>query len=253
MVVFYNIKSNDMTKLKKQVSTKKIAQFFKKNKYVLFFHYNGDTKLYSNLIKTKLFGNFNATPLFVKNKIAERFLSNHISTNQKAWLYPDSPQKEHKSTISTLSGRGPKGDNSPHILQRQLGGDFNLENLSDSEKTFKDSLFHGPTILLGVNNLESMQKIFSACKNEKLFLLFAAFYEQTVLNHLQVERLVALSHDAYLYPKLVKNMGQLGDSLVSTLTNCLFFHPLKHHQIRLFHLLQIQMYQLSKKSSIKKA
>ncbi len=249
-----------MIKIKKQVSIKKTAQFFNNKKYVLFFHYNGDTELYSSLIKNKLVGDFSVTPLWVKNKLAERFLAkNEILRNQTGFVKTESqgicshdtqPDCSPFNSIYELKPSGldlnrpsaltPNKKSSFHGKQNIDLNTHKLEKDSNSEKDLTGSLFHGPTILLAVNDLKEIHDTVFACKNQKLFVLLAAFYEQTILNHSQVERLVELSRNSLIHSKAIKNISQPANSLVNIFTNCLFLELIQHYPTRLSTILRIQ-------------
>ena len=229
-----------MTKLKKQVSKKKILHFFKKNRCVLFFHYDGDTKLYSNFIKQKLCSQFQLNSLFVKNKLADMFLAD------LSLLY----QPKNTNQLNQIPGK--TKEKADILLENTAKFTFvkqeqDKQYIRQNKILFKHTLFQGPTILLGFENLENMQKVYNLCKNEKFILRIAAFYDMTILNHLQVERLVKLSNDAFLYSKLLKTSKQPLHHLINISKNSFNLSLLYFLKLQAFTLLKARLYQLSEK------
>lgn len=220
-----------MIKLKKQVSKKKLLHFFKTNQCVLFFHYNGDTKLYSSFIKQKVHSQFKVHSLFIKNKIADMFLTDLFFLKQNKEKLPlQKPREEFP--IDRVD------------IRDQL--DENIFKYKVVEENYL-SLFKGPTILLGFENLENMQKVYNLCKNENFIFCIAAFYDMTILNHLQVERLAKLSNDSFLYSKLLNISNQPLNQIVNLSRNCFNLHLLNSIKMRAIALLKLRMQQLSEK------
>lgn len=123
--------------------------------------------------------------------------------------------------------------------QNSLGGIeiFNVKNSIlkkiltnvDSSKTL-ESICQGPNFILGCKNHTHLKSLWSFIKSNPKLIFISCFYNNKLLNHLDIETL--LETDISIYSQLVENLDKKAH-LSSTLEYPLQLHPLISIQSKL--------------------
>lgn len=192
-----------MSALKKTVISHNISNFLKNNLLVFFFNYNHVSIEEWRVLKNQFSKINQVRTLVVKNKIGSRIVRQNTEENV-----------HHRTIESSLS------DYLPDRKREQREESFEKIN----------TLFQGPTFLIGINSPEQSKQIFDIVKKEKKLIFVGGLYQKKLINHLDVDRLLIVEKTAH--PFLINILqSSLYTTLLTTYSNNLYY-LLKCHSNR---------------------
>lgn len=228
-----------MIKINKQVSKSKINCFLQVNKIVLFFHCNNSISLSKNSKLLDL--NKEVVTRHDNLSIAEQY-SAQLSKSKA--LAPRNGAFERRESLTGMYGTLLNENSAPDTGAKRSnqvykGHDFldhnafksivvknrlarkvfldrsRVEKVSDSPNQklkmrkkglSADSLFQGPTLLLGCSNIKMLKRGVEVCAANKGLILLGAFYDKSIINNCQIEDLIVNSTNNKGYLRLVRSI-----------------------------------------------
>ena len=248
-----------MIKINKQVAKNKITCFLERNQVILFFHCNNsvslnkdyrlldlnlaqlayhargkgvttlngssftdlvttdkNAKYYSETFYKQVFNNLNAfKSIMVKNRLAKKVF---LEVNVYKSVYPQNEEVKPRRRLEYLE---------------------ECLNLKERDRLIT-SLFQGPTLLLGCSDVKILEKGIDACAKNKELVLLGAFYESSIINNLQVKRLITFSNNSQGYVNLLFSMRDPFLRPFSLIRTLLKMRCLSVQQNRLICLLKVR-------------
>lgn len=189
-----------MSALKKTVISHNISYFLENNLLVFFFNYNHMSIEEWRVLKNQFSKINQVRTLVVKNKIGNRIVRQNIEENI-----------DHK------------------IIENSLP-DYSSNKKREQSFEKINTLFQGPTFLIGINSPEQSKQIFNIVKKEKKLIFVGGLYQKKQINHLDVDRLLMVEKTAYT--SLINILqSSLYTTLLTTYSNNLYY-LLKCHSNR---------------------
>jgi hypothetical protein len=242
-----------MININKQVTKSKISCFLEINQVVLFFHCNNNVSLNKNDILfqlnkiqgvcqthrkrvTTMYDALSNNPFFLDRSEKDKkdkyeTYKKRVFTNQstfKSLMVKNRPAKKVFSNINT-----------DKFLYFQ-----NQSGLLKKRECLAGSLFQGPTLLLGCSDIKMLERGIDACAKHKGLILLGALYDKSILNHLQVKRLIAYSNNSQGYVRLISSMRNPFLRPFSLIRDLLKMQSLLMQQDRLISLLKAREQQI---------
>ena len=167
----------------------------------------------------------NISTFLEKNLLVFFFNYNHINTEE--WHVIKNQLSKIKQ-VNTLRVKNRIGKN---VIRKKNGCKKQDENIDKIE-----TLFQGPTFLIGIPSSQECEPVFSVIKKQKKCIFVGGLYQGQLINHLDVKYLLKVEKVAYT-------------NLISTLQSTLNLTPITANRVQLYHLLKC--YQDIKKGLLK--
>jgi hypothetical protein len=231
-----------MIKINKQVAKGKISCFLERNRVVLFFHCNNSVSLTKN---DKLLG---------LNK--EQIMAPEFAPQTHNSLFFDSNKNAKNKTYRRQGFTNQNAFKSMMVknrLAKKVFLDINAglppfyQNQGLTLKKMEcstASLFQGPTLLLGCSNIKMLERGVGFCAKDKGLILLGALYDRSIINNLQIKKLIANSKNNLAHLKLLSSMKSPFLRSISLIQYLLSMRSLLVQQERLISLLKVRKEQI---------
>jgi ribosomal protein L10 len=248
-----------MIKINKQVAKSRISCFLETNEVVLFFHCNNSVYLNKNdnllglneveiTCEPRRESVTNISNVFFKDPysidINASFYQKRLRGNEMSKRQVTYNQNTFQSMM-VKNRLAKKAFLERNIEKLPSHNPFPKKGLASEKKScLTSSLFNGPTLLLGCSSVRMLKKGVNACAKHKGFLLLGALYQNSIINHSQVKRLIANSNSDQGYIKLMASMRSPILRPTCLIRYLLSMRSLSVHQDRLICLFKVRRQQI---------
>lgn len=238
-----------MIKINKQVAKSKISSFLKINEIVLFFHCNNNVSLYKNddFIGLNKIQNTCQTHKDCVTSINGSYLYETFDTNTRQDNKTSKkPIYSNHNTFKCIYVKNRLAKKVFLEVNAFSSLYFQKEDLTlkKEKECLIASLFQGPTLLLGCSNINLLERGVEAFASHKGLFLLGAFYDNSIIDHSQIKRLIATSKNNQGYKKLIFSMKDPFLHSFSLIRDLLSMRSLLVQQKRFIFLLKMRKEQL---------
>ena len=233
-----------MIKINKQVAKSKISRFLEINQVILLFHCNNSVLLDKNgrLLDLNKNQGTGQTPIDRVTSTKGVLLNDPFALNINAKQDYEGYKKHLFTKQKTFKSMLVKNRLAKKIFldlkANKLVYPKDESLLLKKKKYLTTSLFQGPTLLLGCSDIKVLEKGIEICSKYKELILLGAIYDKSIINHLQVKKLITYSNNSQGYVKLLSSMRDSFLRPFSLIRELLGMRCLFAQQNRLICLLQ---------------
>ncbi len=250
-----------MIKINKQVAKSKISYFLEIHQIVLFFHCNNNVSLHRNqylfeLNKMKVTcqatSNYTAEAAEIerlqRNLLKRSTFFNNDSTVLRIQDNNETYQKqtfENQKPFKYLMVKNRVAKNVFLNLRTIKSTYYKTKELFFNERVcVADSLFQGPTLLLGCSHIKFIEEGIGIWSKHNGLILLGAFYDNSIIDKPHLKKLITYSNNDYGYRKLFSSMKSPFLHSFSLIRGLLNMRCFSVQQDRLICLLKLRKQQI---------